>query len=822
MTEPPGAGRAGSALALRRLSLLALLAIVALVALALAAWMRRRGHVTLRTADPRNPIEVTLDTRRLLSIVDVRLPQGSGQSLVWRGDPSWFLFTGLDEGRWVNPWRSLAEFSNAEWQFSPPDVWAAGAGTPFDLNLRWVSSPTEHALRITMTARASGHVGPVQPMRLFLTPVFTEARFLRVETGGPLVWGGLHPTVRASPLPGAPGEGYTRQLHFREWVTLSNPRTGDHLRVVGTGMAQRLMGIIEWDPLRSCPVVLWESAQLGRGFRRSSVASGEHITLRVRLQPASPEEGDSPGPWEQPAPPGVAHCLAETRSAQLWSLPPGLRPYPGLEISDAPSASHLRLLAPRGGTDIAMLYLRAEASQEVRVRTLADWLSVEATRCVDIDALQDPDGALGLTPEILIPLRSGEAIPVTPAGQGILLTAHATRELRAHSLATDLVFAVGSEELRVPVTLEIAAWEMPARPTLRSAFELHAEHLRDTSPAGLRRWAEVFAANRLSVALPPPPRISGAWGTDASVDWSAMDASLRLLIDDLGMTTFCVPLGLFGVHGEERDPGVMAQGPRGQGRRAWARRAAWSSYLRALREHLRPRGWLDEAVLFLWDEPNATRERRRVYRELDELIARAHAEAPEIPIYISTTETLAELEAAWPASVEAAVSLEGLDTLPADGRRRWLTLDGAERSWITGDLARIRAVPSLAWQHGLVGIEHWAVNAWHDPRMRRPGILDPIETDSLAPLGPLMAAELGGQLLFQDSDGHPLRSLAWVMLGQGMEDVEILAALRRLGSPRAQALLEEALHALAGTDVGRQLRRRALDLLSEPPKSPPG
>jgi hypothetical protein len=826
-----------------RFSLRVLLIAAALIALALAIWFPRHVRVTLRTANLNNPIEITLDTRRLLSLVDLRLPHGSNRCLIWRADPSWQVFDSPDEHRWVNPWRRGGGLSTVRlidgWK-SRRAVFAAGYDSDWVAMINWNDSarwprfafwvysppnaPKPLLLRVFLTPRAASRVGPVFPARFFLTAALTHAVVPVRQTGGFLERGGTHREFRSFPLPTGDSDGYALRIPLSPLVVLRNEKDILGICVYDRAHMGRVVGSIEWDRDRRCPVVAWRVKSFGLWSGGRTVQAGEIVSAEFAVFGQSEADlANLASLWGDAWPPPPSNLGRETPLA-VWRLPDAIRPYPEIRMPGGPGAS-VSLLAPRGGSDVATLYVQTQATQEVHVHAVPDWLSLEATRCVDIDALQDPDGALGPTPEILIPISPERPIGVTLAGQGILLTAHVPRGATAHALSTEVIFSSASGEVRVPVTVEVAAWDLPPRPTLRSAFELHARDLRDSSPTGLRRWAEAFAQNRLSIAYATPPRISVAWDGDVTANWTAFDAGLSLTLDELGMNTFFVPFGLFGVHGEERGPqGIeigrylgMRPGPS-----AW--RGAWSSYLRALRQHLRDRDWLDRAVLFLWDEPNAAEERSAVYATCAQLAGIAQQEAPEIPLYISTTVTIPELERQWPASVEAAVNIDGLADLPRDGRRRWLTLDGEERSWITGDLDRIRAVPRVAWAFDLEGIELWAVNAWRDQRMRQPGLLDPIDTSSLAPLGPLMAAEIGGQLLFQDAAGQPLRSLAWATLGQGMEDVDILNALKQVDPVRAEEIAEEIRQTATAEQPRwqspREWRAEALHLLSAGGASP--
>jgi Glycoside hydrolase 123, catalytic domain len=503
----------------------------------------------------------------------------------------------------------------------------------------------------------------------------------------------------------------------------------------------------------------------------------------------------------------------------VWQLSSLMRPYPRLTASPSPPQP-LTLVAPRGGSDTATIYLPASSESPDSEGELVPFafpnipgveITLEATRCLDIEWLVDPDGAIGLTPEILIPVDEGQALEPPPEGQGYLLTARVSRDAAPGVVSGDLQIS----DLRIPVEIEIVNWEVPARPSLRTAFELSAWNLADQSPENLRRWMEVFAENRIGVALMTPPKVE-VTDDGVEIDWSRFDAAARVAIDELGMTAFFTPPGLMGFQADRIDHWGL-----GHGTRHWEE--AWRDYLPQLEAHLDANGWLDEAVFDLWDEPTATIERVAVCEEVGELARMVREHAPRLPQYVSTTEVIPQLEASWPEDLQGAVNMAILRQAPLEAiesRPRWFTLDSMVRTWITTSLDAPRATPLVAWAFGLEGMELWSVNAWNDERQREPGRLDPIDPRSLEPLGPLGAAEMGGILLYQDPVGRPLRSLTWVALGQGMEDVEILEALRAVEPWRAEGIAQEIRTATRAGECPLssdwpELRREMLRLLAE-------
>ncbi|MBN1476984.1 hypothetical protein JXA47_09535 [Candidatus Sumerlaeota bacterium] len=821
---------------LPRFSLRALLIAFAAAALALAIWIHRSGTVTLRTMDPENPIEITLDTHRLLALTDLRLPSGSGESLIWRGDSSWRVIEGVDEARWVNNWSHSDMFDSREslhrssgdaslWT-SRDEALSLERNISFNMGDQWL------VIEVELRAESAMSIGPVYPLRLFLTPQLTQVRHRARATGGSVSEGGVHMERRRAQVPGDPADSYPQRLFLGGGFTLESSETEDEIHLYPINSERPMTLSIEWDRDRECPVILWRATAFDLWSGEDNMGAYETVRAAAMITPQTLPPGSEQyvqGAGHVRGPVRLIGGTPENPRGAVWQLPSLMRPYPRLTAS--PSAREpLTLIAPRGGSDTATIYLPFSSRPSSVLGENARFipppfpsvdLTLEATRCVDIDWLVDPDGAIGPTPEILIPLEEDQVLEPSREGQGYLLTARVSRDATPGMASGKLQIG----DLHVPIEIEIVDWTLPARPSLRTAFELYAWNLADQSPENLRRWMEVFAENRIGVALLTPPEVEMT-EDGVEVDWSRFDAAARVAIDELGMTAFFTPPGLMGFQADRIDHWGLRHGTR-----RWEE--AWRDHLPQLEAHLEANGWRDEAVFDLWDEPNATVERVAVCEEVGELARLVREHAPRLPLYVSTTEVIPQLEASWPADLQGAVNMAVLRHAPLEAiesRPRWFTLDSMVRTWITTSLDAPRATPLVAWAFGLEGMELWSVNAWNDARQREPGLLSVIDTHSLETLGPVSAAEMGGILLYQDPEGRPLRSLTWTALGQGMEDVEILEALREVDLGRAESVAREIRDAVrAGeqplnSDWPRQRREllHVLQMVSQPHSAPEG
>lgn len=791
----------------RRGPLVPALAVIAVAAVA-GWWLTRENRVVTLQPEHRPSlpagVAVRVDTEELLSVIDVVL---EGQRFARRGDPSWQAFDGDGDARWINPRRHWDEFDDHRVARDESLLTARADAEPFRVETTWRVEGRRVVGEVTMTALEAGRVGPVVPMRLFLTDVPSTATCPARRTGGSPETGGIHWEVMTRPLPGEPEGRYARVIHFTNWVAVASEASSAELVITLENATEPVEGSISWDRDRECPVVSWRAVRFGLGASPVAVEPGESLHMRFSLGTERPSDAlPSITPAERA---GRTVALGQAGPLSAWRLEDSLRPHPGLMLPPAGDVAPtpIRLLAPRGGSDTATIYLQGvgeaiEPSLAFHDLAAPDGtplaaVTVEAARSLLIDEITDPLGALGPTAEVLQPLQPGDRVRVTQAGQGLLLTARVSRGAAAGVVSSEIIFTQGGQPpLRIPVALEVVDWTLPARPALRAVAEFYHWNLGNPPPEELHRWAAVFAANRMSPGALRAPLITVGNRGELFMDTAGFDEDLGVMLRDWDMNTLFLPHGLAGAQGQAR--ALLGLNP--SRRQA---RPLWRAYLRQMRAHLEERGWLDEAVLALWDEPNADAAREDVYEELAELAEAASAEAPGLTIYISTTGLWPDLESRLPPQVQAATTIPML--VQTQGRwpegalrRRWLTLDGLERGWITGDLGAVRRVPRLAWAFGLEGIELWAANAWNDERARRPGLLDAIDTSALGAIGPLPAADLGGTLLHRDGSGRPLRSLTWVALGQGLEDVDLLRALEAVDPAVAQALREATRARLAG------------------------
>ena len=295
-------------------------------------------------------------------------------------------------------------------------------------------------------------------------------------------------------------------------------------------------------------------------------------------------------------------------------------------------------------------------------------------------------------------------------------------------------------------------------------------------------------------ALPPVEREK----LEVAIDFSDWDKSMARGIDHYGFNSF--RLGISGLGGgtfhARREPELL-----GFGEDTPHYKVLFNSYCSQIQEHLRQKGWLDEAFVYWFDEP-APRDYEFVmngFRKLKEA-------APDITRML--TEQV-EPELIGGPDIWCAVSNQYKHE-PAEERRRhgekfwWYVCTGPKAPYCTLFIdhpgTELRVWLWQTWQRNIEGILVWQTNYWtssaaypdrenpqnpyEDPMGWRSGYSTP--KGEKRPWG-----NGDGRFIYPPeaaADAHssgpvlegPVDSIRWEMLRDGIEDYEYLVILRKL------------------------------------------
>jgi hypothetical protein len=257
-----------------------------------------------------------------------------------------------------------------------------------------------------------------------------------------------------------------------------------------------------------------------------------------------------------------------------------------------------------------------------------DWLN--------LDQASNSEGATGWWPDVLVPAvdevvherRNAFPFDVSAEHPGLIyveacVPQHATPGKYPHQVE---VTAQGLPTVKIPVTLEVLHYELPATSSLPTAFGfsgVSAARAHGFDPKNFeavlalsQRYATLALEHRLSLFgmtwEPPPYRMQHG---QAVLDFSEYDRELSPFLDGTALDDHA------------RFTSTDLRGP--PGHPSDAERIA---YWRALAAHLRQKGWLDRTFLYLPDEPKP--EQFGQVRHLAEL---AHRADPSLHVLLTAS-----------------------------------------------------------------------------------------------------------------------------------------------------------------------------------------
>ena len=303
--------------------------------------------------------------------------------------------------------------------------------------------------------------------------------------------------------------------------------------------------------------------------------------------------------------------------------------------------------------------------------------------------------------------------------------------------------------------------------------------------------------------------------------WEAWDRAVTRGIEEFGFTTFSMPImGLGGGTFHSRvEPELL-----GYAETTPAYQTAMRDYLGGIEAHLRAKGWLEEAFVYWFDEPDP-----KDYEFVMGGFRKLKQGAPGLRRML--TEQVEEALVGGPnlwCPVSPDFSLERAAARRQEGEQFWwYVCTGPKAPYATLFIdhpgTELRVWLWQTWERAIEGILVWQSNYWTsscaypEPDQPQNPYLDPMGWVSgySTPRGSKQAWGNGdGRFIYPPeaaADGRPaapviagpVDSIRWEMLRDGIEDYEYFVILKRL--------LQEK-----GTGLGADARRRVEELLTVP------
>lgn len=428
-------------------------------------------------------------------------------------------------------------------------------------------------------------------------------------------------------------------------------------------------------------------------------------------------------------------------------------------------------------------------------------VSIRLVDYVKVTVPTDSLGAEGFWPDPLPPAPSRFDVPAN-TNQPLWVTVKVPRDAKAGLYRANLSIKSGSWQVDVPLRLRVWDFALPESPRITSAFGfseglLRSYHNLDTREEEARvfdLYMQDFAEHRISPYFPmalAPIRVQVENG-DVTLDFTEFDKAAHRYLDELGFTTFMLPIqGMGGGTFYERYPGSF--GGYQQGTPEYER--LMGKYLKALQDHLEEKGWLSKAYVYWFDEPDP--KDYEFVREGMELI---HRHAPKLARML-TEQPEPELSGAvdiWCPILDAYVP-EKCQAEQRQGRKVWWYVCTGPKGryttlFIDHPAVNMRMWVWLSYKYGVDGLLVWSTNYWTSPTAFPPPAKQDPWADPMSyvsgygtPAGTKAYWGNGDGRFLYPPKGHtdgrkriegPVDSFRWEMLREGIEDADTFFILR--------------------------------------------
>ena len=457
----------------------------------------------------------------------------------------------------------------------------------------------------------------------------------------------------------------------------------------------------------------------------------------------------------------------------------------------------------------------------------AEQIEVLRVRYVDVTRPTDATGTAAPWPDPLPPFTTPIDL-VADLNQPFWIRVNVPAGAAPGMYTGQVRFTAEGFEAVVPLHVEVYGFALPTRATCVTTFgfspgNVHRYH-RLSDPVQQRevldKYMQNFSKHRIAPYDPTPLDNFGvAWpGVDAYkagtttdiaqsftpvIDWVAWDAAMTRAIDELGFNAFRLPIAGMGggTFHSRTDPSLL-----GYGEDTPEYKAAFDASCKQVQEHLREKGWLDEAYVYWFDEPDP-----KDYDFVMNGFRKIHEAAPDINRML--TEQVEPGLIGGPniwCPISDAFDMEDAEARRAEGEKFWWYVCTGPKApfctlFIDHPATELRVWLWQTWQRKIDGILVWQSNYWTSdaayPNEPQNPYTDPMGWTSG------YSTQAGQRLPWGNGDGRfiyppeaaadgqqpepvlegPVDSIRWEMLRDGVEDYEYHVILRGLIAAREKA-----------------------------------
>jgi len=395
----------------------------------------------------------------------------------------------------------------------------------------------------------------------------------------------------------------------------------------------------------------------------------------------------------------------------------------------------------------------------------------------------------GWHPDPLIPLKSGIRISGKDISGPLWITIYAPAGTKAGVYkGTITLSADGMKSVTAFLTCRVWDFDLPVISHLKTHSWDQIEYLAgfynlEAYPVEwYQKFCDLLLKNRLNPSSAGVNYVSESPDNKGEYDFSKVEKVLGYCIDR-GLTRFSIAQMRKGLYTPEEAEDVY-------------------KFVEAYTKFLKGKGWLDKALVELWDEPTDLewpyiKERAGRLKKIDpDLRLQLFAEGGPYDFWDNSTDKygLNDLVDIW-----APVNIIELPETQAKGGEIWtyfctLARECAPNFFIDCPAIYQRSIAWYCWMYGVDGFEHWSTNYfWRNVHKGKP-------MDQKWPNVPWDSRSYyyfngEGQLVYPGPDGIPYSSIRLENFRDGMEDYEYLFRLRELlskyGNNNSDPLLVE-------------------------------
>ena len=444
----------------------------------------------------------------------------------------------------------------------------------------------------------------------------------------------------------------------------------------------------------------------------------------------------------------------------------------------------------------------------------AEKVDVLRVRYVMVTHPTDATSVVAPWPDPLPPFKAAIDVPAR-TNQPLWVRVHVPADATPGEYTGSIRLAAEGFAADVPLRVKVYDFALPGRMTCQTSFGFSPENVwryqKVTDPKQRRdvldKYLADFGEHHISPYDPAPlDRFKVTWPSGKrdpeslkpTIDWTAWDAAMKRAIDEYHFNSFMAPIaGMGGGSFHQRqEPSLL-----GHAENTPEYQAAFTAYCQAVQEHLREKGWLKDAYVYWFDEPD-----EKDYEFVSNGFRRLKKAAPDL-----TRMLTEQVEAALVGGPNLWCPVTpNYDHQRAEERRKlgerfwWYVCCGPKAPYCTlfidHPATELRVWLWQTWQRKIDGILVWQTNYWSsssaypDPNHPQDPYEDPMgwvsgydtprgvrnpwgNGDGRFIYPPEAAAD--GQQTETVLDG-PVDSIRWEMLRDGVEDYEYLVILRDL------------------------------------------